>query len=83
LSSSIYLPILRPLVGLDKVEIEDIARVIGSYKISAVTTDGCKAVPEGPATRSKVDVLEELEAELGLVELCNEAADNITVIAEG
>jgi hypothetical protein len=30
-----------------------------------------------------VDVLEELEAELGLVELCNEAADNITVIAEG
>ncbi|MFH1178839.1 MAG: tRNA uracil 4-sulfurtransferase ThiI [Candidatus Bathyarchaeota archaeon] len=83
LSSSIYLPILRPLVGLDKVEIEDIARVIGSYKISAVTTDGCKAVPEGPATRSKVDVLEELETELDLVELCNEAADNITVIAEG
>jgi thiamine biosynthesis protein ThiI len=83
LSSSIYLPILRPLVGLDKVEIEDIARVIGSYKISAVTTDGCKAVPEGPATRSKVSVLEELEAELGLVELCDEAADNITVIAEG
>jgi thiamine biosynthesis protein ThiI len=83
LSSSIYLPILRPLVGLDKVEIEDIARIIGSYKISAVTTDGCKAVPEGPATRSKVDILEELEAELGLVELCNEAADNISVIAEG
>jgi len=82
LSSSIHLPILRPLVGLDKVEIEDIARVIGSYKISAVTTDGCKAVPEGPATRSKVEVIEELEVELDLVSLCNEAADNIHAIAE-
>ena len=83
LSSAITLPILRPLVGLDKVEIEDIARRIGSYEITAVTTDGCKAVPTGPATRSKVEVIEELEAELGLVELCGEAADNISVIAEG
>jgi len=83
LSSAIHLPILRPLVGLGKVEIEDIGRVIGSYEISATKTDGCKAVPEGPATRSKVEVIEELEAELDLVSLCNEAADNIQAIAEG
>ncbi len=83
LSSSIHLPILRPLVGLDKVEIEDIARKIGSYKITAVSTDGCKAVPTGPATRSKIEVIEELESELGLVELCREAADNISAISEG
>jgi thiamine biosynthesis protein ThiI len=83
LSSAISLPILRPLVGLDKVEIEDIARKIGSYEITAVTTDGCKAVPTGPATRSKIEVIEELESELGLVELCSDAADNISVIAEG
>ena len=83
LSSSIDLPILRPIVGLDKVEIEDIARDIGSYSITAKSTDGCTAVPKGPATRSKVDVIEELEVELGLVALCSEAADNISVIAEG
>jgi thiamine biosynthesis protein ThiI len=83
LSSAITLPILRPLVGLDKVEIEDIARKIGSYKISATKTDGCTAVPKGPATRSKIKVIEELEAELDLVALCGEAADNISVIAEG
>jgi tRNA uracil 4-sulfurtransferase len=83
LSSAISLPILRPLVGLDKVEIEDMARKIGSYEITAVTTDGCKAVPTGPATRSKIEVIEELESELGLVELCSDAADNISVIAEG
>ena len=83
LSSAITLPILRPLVGLDKVEIEDMARKIGSYKIAATKTDGCTAVPKGPATRSKIEVIEELEAELDLVALCDEAADNISVIAEG
>lgn len=83
LSSSINLPVLRPLIGLDKVEIEDIARIFGSYEITAKSTDGCIAVPKGPATRSDVETLEELEAELGLVELCGEAADNISVISEG
>ena len=83
LSSAIELPILRPLVGLDKVEIEDIAREISSYSITAKSTDGCTAVPKGPATRSKVGVIEGLEDELGLIALCNEAADNISVIAEG
>jgi thiamine biosynthesis protein ThiI len=83
LSSASELPILRPLVGLDKVEIEDIARIFGSYTITAKTTDGCKAVPKGPATRSKVEIIEELEAELGLEELCGKAADRIKVIAEG
>ena len=83
LSSSIDIPILRPIVGLDKVEIEDIARTFGSYSITAKSTDGCTAVPKGPATRSKIAVIEELEAELGLIELCHDAAVNVSVIAEG
>jgi thiamine biosynthesis protein ThiI len=78
LSSTVSLPILRPLVG-----IEDLARVIGSYEISTMKTNGCTAVPAGPATRSKINVIEELESELDLLAMCNEAADNISVIAEG
>ena len=80
LSMAIELPILRPLVGLDKVEIEEIARDLGSYNITAKSTDGCTAVPKGPATRSKVDVIKELEAELELDSLCIEAADQISAI---
>lgn len=82
LSNSINMPILRPIVGLDKVEIEDIARKIGTYGLTAKSTEGCKCVPEGPATRSRVEVIEDLEAELGLVALCNEVAHKIEVIAE-
>lgn len=82
LSSSIRLPILRPLVGLDKIEIEDIARRIGTYKLTAKSTEGCTAVPEGPATRSRIEVIEGLEKDLDLVALCKEAAAGISVIAE-
>ena len=82
LSSSIQLPILRPIVGLDKIEIEDMARVIGTYELTAKSTEGCKAVPEGPATRSRVEVIEGLEKDLDLVALCSEAAAGISVIAE-
>jgi len=83
LSSAISLPVLRPLIGLDKVEIEDLARTIGSYMVTAISVDGCKAVPKGPSTQSRVEKLESLEAELGLVELCEAAADNIVVLDEG
>ncbi len=82
LSSSINTPVLRPIIGLDKVEIEDIARRMGTYKITAKSTDGCTAVPQGPATKSRVSVIEELEEELDLVSLCNEAAHRVEVIAE-
>lgn len=82
LSSSIQLPILRPLVGLDKTEIEDIAREIGSYKLTAKSTDGCTAVPEGPATKSRVEVIEALENDLDVITMCKEAADGISVISE-
>jgi len=82
LSSSIHLPILRPLVGLDKIEIEDIARRIGTYNLTAKSTEGCTAVPEGPATRSRIEVIEGLEKDLDLVALCTKAAAGISVIAE-
>jgi thiamine biosynthesis protein ThiI len=83
LSSSIDLPVLRPLIGLDKVEIENIAREIGSYEITAKSTDGCTAVPRSPATQSHLEVIIKLENELGLDTLCSEAAEKISVIASG
>lgn len=74
-------PVLRPVIGLDKVEIEDIARDIGTYKITATTVNGCTAVPSNPATRSRLKVIEELEEELGLAEVCAEAADAVFELA--
>lgn len=41
-------PIVRPLIGLDKLEIEEIAKKIGTYKISVRPAEGCTIVPKGP-----------------------------------
>ena len=71
------MPVLRPLIGLDKVEIEKLAREIGTYDISARSVDGCTVVPDRPATRARPEQVAELEEELGLRELCMDASRKI------
>ena len=71
-TSSVQLPIVRPLVGFDKAEIEAVAKEIGTYAISTRPGVCCQAVPDKPATRTdlvqilqeeqKVDVEEILDA---------------------
>ena len=51
------LPILRPLVGMDKQEIIDQARRIGTFDISAIPDQDCYQlfVPKHPATKARFD----------------------------
>jgi thiamine biosynthesis protein ThiI len=83
LDSAVRIPLLRPLIGLDKVEIEDRARVIGTYALTAHRVEGCKAVPSTPATRSRIDKIESIESVLGLGELCGEASKGIKRVPLG
>ncbi len=80
LDEAVDLPILRPLIGLDKVEIEGFARNIGTYNITAKKVDGCTVVPNKPTTRARMEHVHELEEELELVALCIEAAEKIIKI---
>jgi thiamine biosynthesis protein ThiI len=80
LDRSVEIPVIRPIIGLDKVEIEKIAREIGTYDITAKSVDGCTVVPENPATRSNIEVITEIEEKLNLIELCQEASENIRII---
>ena len=63
------LPIVRPLIALDKVEIEKIAKEIGTYQISAEKAPCCSFVPDKPSTRAKLDVIVAEEAKLDMGEL--------------
>ncbi|AIF69387.1 hypothetical protein PAP_04880 [Palaeococcus pacificus DY20341] len=45
------LPILRPLIGMDKIEIEAIAKEIGTFEISIEEEEPCKFVPKYPIVR--------------------------------
>ncbi len=49
--SLLEIPVVRPLIGLDKVEIVDLARRIGTYEISTRRKESCPYTPKHPVTR--------------------------------
>jgi len=53
-TAAVSLPIVRPLIGFDKQEIEAVARAIGTYGISTRPGVCCQAVPDRPATKSQL-----------------------------
>ena len=65
------LPILRPLVGMDKQEIIDQARRIGTFEISSISDQDCCQlfVPAHPATKARLNAVEAEESKLALAEL--------------
>jgi len=58
------LPVLRPLVGTDKIEIIERAQAIGTYEISALEHQDCCTLfePRHPATRAAREELDENES---------------------
>lgn len=74
------LPILRPLVGMDKEEIIDLARQIGTYEISKEPYDDCCSflTPRNVETWAEPDAIREAEANLDvatIVQRCVGAAE--------
>jgi len=70
------LPILRPLVGMDKQEIIDQARRIGTFEISSMPDQDCCQlfVPKHPATKSRLADVEKAEARLDIAALVQTGA---------
>jgi thiamine biosynthesis protein ThiI len=62
--NSVKVPILSPLIGFDKVEIERIAKDIGTYEISIKPDGGCSAVPRYPETNSTIEKLLKAEEDV-------------------
>lgn len=56
-------PVFRPLIGMDKIEIMDIAKRIGTYETSILPFEDCCTVfvPKHPTTRPEVEKLRESE----------------------
>ena len=61
ISEGVSYPIFRPLIGLDKMEIVDIAKRIGTYHISTSKEVRCFAVPKHPITKGEIEEVRELE----------------------
>ena len=76
------IPILRPLIGLDKQEIMDLAKHYGTYDISILPDQDCCSlfVPKHPATNAKKQYLDQEENNLNIDDLMKEAIDSIEYV---
>ena len=75
------LPVLRPLVGMDKQEIIDQARKIGTFETSIIPDQDCCQlfVPRHPATKAKLTDVENAESRLDLTALTQLGVENAAV----
>jgi thiamine biosynthesis protein ThiI len=79
-TASVSLPIVRPLIGFDKHEIETVAKSIGTYEISTRPGMCCQAVPSKPATRSNlVQILRE-EQRIDVDRMLDDVLRHATVV---
>ena len=69
------LPVLRPLIGMDKEEIVRIARHVGTFDTSILPYEDCCTVftPRHPKTKPKLEEVREYEAALDIDALCDKA----------
>jgi thiamine biosynthesis protein ThiI len=73
------MPILRPLIGMDKEEIVQLAKKIGTYEISIKPQEDCCTlfVPKHPATKSSVKKIKKLEKKLKVAQMVKKAMKEI------
>ena len=70
-----HLPVLQPLVGMDKAEIVTLARQIGTFDTSILPYEDCCTVftPRHPRTKPRVSEVEAVEKALDVKALVDEA----------
>ena len=73
--SVVTMPVMRPLIAMDKVDIMDKAREIGTYDISIQPYEDCCTVflPKHPVTKPKLDRIEKSESALDVKALVDAA----------
>lgn len=80
-NSSVSLPVLRPLIGMNKVEITEISKEIGTFETSILPFEDCCTVflPKHPVTRPKLEDIEESEDSLDIEKLIEDAIDKMEI----
>ena len=74
--------VFRPLIGMDKVDIIEIAQDIETYETSIKPFEDCCTVflPKSPLLKPKIDEIERAEEALDIEGLVNRAVDEMKFI---
>ena len=80
-NNTVDIPVLRPLIGMDKVDIIHIAEDIETYDTSILPFEDCCTVflPKHPVTKPKVEDIILSEEMLDIEKLVNDAISNMKV----
>jgi thiamine biosynthesis protein ThiI len=75
--SCVNLPVFRPLVGMDKTEIIERARNIGTYELSILPYEDCCTLflPQHPETRPRLERILQSESHLEIQRLVDKAVE--------
>lgn len=81
-NDAVKMPVFRPLIALDKVDIIDIARKIDTYDTSILPYEDCCTVflPKRPVTKPRLDKILLSEEKLEVERLVNEAIESKEII---
>lgn len=81
-NSAVTMPVFRPLIGMDKVDIMDMSRKIGTYDISILPYEDCCTVfvPKHPKTKPRLSDIEQSEKVLDQEKLMNNAINGAEII---
>ncbi len=80
-NQSVEMPIFRPLIAMDKVDIVDLSKKIDTYETSILPFEDCCTVflPKHPVTQPKLHKILKSEEKLNVEELIEDAIDNMEV----
>lgn len=83
--ASVTKPVMRPLIAMDKVDIMEKAKEIGTYEKSIEPYEDCCTVflPKHPATKPRLERILESESKLDCEALINAAVDSEEIIEIG
>ena len=81
-NSVVKMPVFRPLIGMDKNEVIDIARKIGTFETSILPYEDCCTVfvSKHPKTKPVLEKILLSEQKANLEELINKAIENTEVL---
>ena len=77
IDEAVSMPILRPLIGMDKLEITEQARALGTFEVSIEPDADCCTLftPRHPVTRIEADQVEAVEARLDIERLVTQGVE--------
>lgn len=72
------IPVLRPLIGMDKGEIIDTAKKIGTYETSILPFDDCCVIfsPKHPLVKPQVQIEQQSYNEMNIEDILNKCVQN-------